>query len=206
MNEHLRSALASADPLSATQDPRTDELVRKMAVQARSATETAPVVVPWWKRRRTVIPLGIGAAVALTGGALVAPLTIFIDGITIEPDARIPIVYTTDTGADVRCRYAIYFGDPAGRSEHEEKLAAFVADHDWDGFGQKVYELALSDPFVPGVDGGLDEDTQQRRDEMSLHTAIWRSIEAEIPAELRDIQNAEGILDSGSSDCQGQLH
>lgn len=206
MNEMLRSALASADPLPTAEDPRTDELVRQMAVRARSATETTPAAVPWWKRRRAVIPLGIGAAVALTGGALVAPLTIFIDGIFFDPDARIPIVYTTDTGTEVSCRYAIYFGDSEDRSEGEEKLAAFVAAHDWDGFGQKVYELALSDPFVPGIDGGLDVDTQQRRDEASLFTAIYRSIEAEFPAELRDLQQAEGILDSGSSDCQGQLH
>ena len=206
MYEPLRSALTSADPLQTAEDPRTRELVRHMAVQARSATETMPATVPWWKRRRAVIPLGFGAGVALTGGALLAPLTIFIDGITVDPDARIPIVYTTDTGTEVNCRYAIYFGDPANRSETEEKLATFVADHRWDGFGQKVYKLALSDPFVPGVDGGLDVDTQQRRDEMSLFTAIYRSIDAEIPPELRDLQDAEGVLDSGSSDCQGQLH
>lgn len=206
MNEMLRSALASADPLPDGEDPRTDEIVRQMAAQARSSTETAPAKLPWWKRRRAIIPLGVGAAVALTGGALVAPLTVFIDGIFFEPDTRIPIVYTTDTGAEVSCRYAIYFGDSENRSEGEEKLAAFVAEHDWEGFGQRVYELALSDPFVPGVDGDLDVDTQQRRDEMSLFTAIYRSIEAELPTELQALQQAEGILDSGTTDCQGQFH
>lgn len=206
MTESLHSALTSADPLQDADDARTDELVRRMAVHARAAAEASPPSVPWWKRRRTLIPLGIGSTFALTAGALAAPLTVFIDDLFVEPDMRIPVTYTTDTGMEVSCHYAISYGDPRNRTEGDEKLAAFVAAHDWEGFGQRVYDLAISDPFIPGVDGHLDVDTQEMRDVASLYAAIQETINAEIPAELRDLRSTQTLLASSTSNCQGELH
>ncbi|WP_091492543.1 hypothetical protein [Microbacterium pygmaeum] len=143
--------------------------------------------------------------VALTGAAVVIPLNQFgIDGMLVDADALIPITYTTDTGIEVSCRYGVYYGDPADRTESDKQLATFVANHDWTDIGQGVYEHAIANPFVPGRDGGLDVDTQQRRDEMSLSIAIAHEIEEAIPDHLRD--DREGLIESSVTDCQGKLH
>lgn len=206
MKDSFQSELADADPVSGGEDAELRDLVRRMTVAARAeATAGSPSPAPWWKRRRTMIPLGIAGIVALTGAALVIPLTMGINGMNVDPDALIPVVYTTDTGVDVSCRYGIYFGDPASRSEDDKRLAAFVADHDWTGIGQRIYDHAIANPFVPGKHGGLDVDTQQRRDEMSLSIAISYEIEEEIPDHMRDTTR-EGLKDSGITDCKGQLH
>jgi hypothetical protein len=206
MRQSLRSDLTAADPVAGAEDPRLRDLVRRMASDARDETAVATrVPKAWWKRRRNLIPMGIGGAIALTGAAVVIPLNMGIDGAQVRPDALIPISYTTDTGVDVHCRYGIYFGDPGDRSAAAVQLAAFVEDHDWTGIGQRVYDRAIANPFVPGRDGGLDEDTPQRRDEMSLMNAISASIEAEIPDHLRTGDPATEVLDRGITDCKGQL-
>ncbi|WP_235565653.1 hypothetical protein [Microbacterium sp. Root166] len=207
MTEPIQSLLAAADPVSGVEDARLRGLVRSMADDVRTAATTEPAVMaPWWKRRRAIIPLGIASVVALTAAGL--PLTMGIDGMRVDPDAVIPIVYTTDTGADVSCRYGIYFGNPADRSALDKQLAAFVKDHDWTGIGQAAYEYAIANPFVPGRDGGLQWDTQQNRDVMSLNIAISHMIEDEIPDELRNADPAvSGALDNSTTDCTtGQLH
>lgn len=206
MRDSFQSELASADPIAEGEDTQLHDLVRRMtrAAQAEATIESRSPA-PWWRRRRTLIPLGIAGVVALTGAALVIPLNqLWIDGMTVDADVVIPVNYTTDTGVDVSCRYSIYYGDPADRSESDEQLAAFVADQDWTGIGQRIYEHAIANPFVPGRDGGLQFDTQQNRDQMSLSIAIRHEIEEIIPDHLRD--TPEGIIESGLTDCQGKLH
>ena len=210
MNDSLQTELSAADPVSVREDARLQDLVRRTALAARSeAIADSPSPTPWWKRRRAMIPLGIAGVVALTGASLLVPLNKFwIDGMQADADAIIPIVYTTDTGVEVSCRYSIYFGDPADRTEDDQQLAAFVAEHDWTAIGQRVYERAIADPFIPGVNGGFGDDTDdtpQRRDEASLFSAIGAVIEEEIPDRLRDTSRL-GLVDSGMSDCKGQLH
>ncbi|WP_157536963.1 hypothetical protein [Microbacterium sp. Root180] len=192
--------------MAGVDDARLHALVRRtaLAAEARAIAE-APSTTPRWKRRRTMIPLGIAGVVALTGAALVLPLTQFgIGGMLVDADAIIPIKYTTDTGVDVSCRKAFYFGDPADRTQSDRQIAAFVADHDWTGIGQDMYEYAIAHPFVPGRDGGLQVDTQQARDEMSLSIAIDHHIAMAIPLHLRDERGE--LMPSAVTDCQGQLH
>jgi len=201
MTEWLRSDLELADPLAGSEQAVLDASVRRMTAEAReAATADAPGRKPWWRRRRTMIPLGIASVVALTGAALVVPLSMGINDTWVDPDTEIPIIYTTDTGVDVRCRYGIYFGDPVNRTAADEQLAEFVQKHDWTGIGQRIYDEAVANPFVPGPDDDWEVDNQETRDSFSFFRAvdlIW----AEIPAELQQ----EGQFAGGSSDCTGRL-
>ncbi|WP_341974425.1 hypothetical protein LTA6_002867 [Microbacterium sp. LTA6] len=202
MNELLRSDLASADPVAAGEDARLHDLVRRMTVDTREASIAGTLTrAPWWKRRRTMIPLGIAGAIALTGAAVMIPLGIAVNGTPVEMDVEIPILYTTDTGVDVSCRYGIYFGDPATRSAADERLAEFAQNHDWTGIGQRVYEEAIANPFAPGPNDVWETDTQELRDRHSFNLAIGGVLYGEIPAELR----AEGQQVGGTMDCTGQL-
>jgi hypothetical protein len=147
-----------------------------------------------------MIPLGIAGVVALTGAAVVIPLSLGINGTQVELDAEIPIIYTTDTGVDVSCRYGIYFGDPVQRGAADERLAAFVENHDWTGIGQRVYDEAIANPFVPGPDDDWEVDNQEIRDAFSFNRAtdlIW----SEIPSDLQQAGQSTGA----TTDCKGQL-
>ena len=148
-----------------------------------------------------MIPLVLVGVLAVTGAALLVPLSFSINHTKVALDGEIPIIYTTDTGVRVSCRYGIYFGDPAHRTPADERLAAFVNSHDWSGIGQRIYAKAIANPFVPGPNDDWEVDTQQDRDVESFRRAlglIWD----EIPTKL---QNA-GTTAGGTTDCKGQLH
>lgn len=206
MNESLRSDIASADPVAGDQDDELHELVRVMARQARATSQTESLVrTRWWKRRRTVIPLGILGVAALTGAAVLIPFGLWVNGAQVELDAEIPIIYTTDSGINVSCRYGIYIGDPANRTPADEQLADFVGEHDWTGIGQRIYDDAIANPFVPGPDDNWEVDpeldTQALRDSRTFILATSRVIWAEIPPELQAANESTG----STSDCTGQL-
>lgn len=202
MSETLPAAIASADPIEDREDATLDELVRRMTIAAREQFSAQSAVrLPWWKRRRIVIPLGIAGVVALTGAAVVIPLSLGVNGSWGAPDAEIPIVYTTETGVEVRCRYGMSFGDPADRTEADERLAEFVRNHDWTGIGQRIHDEAIARPFVPGPDDDWEVDTQELRDSFSFTEAtslIWE----EIPAAL--LQQSGGSAGT-TTDCTGRL-
>jgi hypothetical protein len=201
MNEMLTSDIASADPAMVPTGATTHDLVRRMAAAARQAsTDMADARRPWWKRPGTMVPLGIVGALALTGAAVAVPLRLWVNDIPVKLDVEIPIVYTTDTGLEVSCRYGIYFGDPVNRSDADEELAQFVANHDWTGIGQRIYDEAIANPFIPGPNDDWEVDSQDIRDSFSFGRAtdlIW----AEIPEDLRQT----GLSAGGTSDCTGQL-
>lgn len=201
MNEQLHSELASADPVPGSDDAELRALVRRMSAEAREASIAASAArAPWWKRRRVMIPLAVGVVVALTGSAVLVPLDLWSDGVKVDLDAEIPIVYTTDTGVDVTCRFGIHFGDPTHRTAADEALAEFVETHDWTGIGQRIYDEAILNPFVPGPDDDLEVDTQEGRDAFSFYRAL-DLISEEIPIELRQAGQSSGA----TTDCTGQL-
>jgi hypothetical protein len=194
--------LSAADPARGLEDDVTSPLVRQMAVDARDAVEQGALagVVPWWRRRRAMIPLAVGGVVALTGAALVVPLALSINGNPVDLDASIPIQYTTDTGVTVSCSYGLYFGDPASRTSGDERAAEFVQQHDWTGIGQRIYEKAMADPYEPGPNDDWEVDNQELRDSFSFNRAVnllWEEIPADIQA---NVQSA-----GATSDCTGQL-
>lgn len=201
MNELLRSELTAADPLPSDENSELQDVVRRVAAAARDASRTQSATrEPWWKRRRIVIPLGIAGIAALTGAAVVIPLSLGINGTQVNLDAEIPIVYTTDNGIDVRCRYGIYFGDPANRTAADEQLAEFVANHDWTGIGQRIYDEAIANPFVPGPNDDWEVDNQELRDNFSFNIALNAIIWEEIPKSPQ-----AGWTGGGASDCTGKL-
>lgn len=200
MTETLKSELASADPAPGGEDAKLQALVRRLNTNAREASVTASSPqTPWWKRRRAMIPLGIAGLVALTGAAVLVPLGLWVNGTKVDLDAEIPIIYTTDNGVDVSCRYGIYFGDPANRSVADEQLADFVENHDWTGIGQRIYDEAIANPFTPGPNDDWEVDNQEIRDSFSFFRAV-NLIWDEIPTDL-DAGQSSG----GTSDCTGQL-
>ena len=142
MNESMQSELASADPAAGGDDAKLYALIRQLNTGAREASlTTSPTPTPWWKRRRAMIPLGMAGVLALTGAAVLVPLGLWVNDTKVELDAEIPIIYTTDTGVDVSCRFGIYFGDPANRTAADEQLADFVGiDPDWGR--RKLFEEA----------------------------------------------------------------
>ncbi|WP_313479928.1 hypothetical protein [Microbacterium sp.] len=199
MSKIVMSEIEAADPVREHEDPTRRELVRRLSVQAQRASSGAKRA-PWWKRRRTIIPVGIAGALALTGAAVFVPLKLAINDTPVSLDMEIPITYTTDTGVDVSCRYGLYFGDPLARTPADEKLAEFVKSHDWSGIGQRIYREAMSNPFIPGPDDDIQNDSQEVRDGFSFYRAmdlIWE----EIPAEMRQ----DGQSGGGTSDCTGVL-
>lgn len=206
MNESLQFDIASADPVAGDQDAELHELVRVMAIQARATSLTeSPAHTHWWKRRRTMIPLGVLGIAALTGAAVWIPFSLGINGTQVALDAEIPIIYTTDNGIDVSCRYGLYFGDPVNRTPADEQLAEFVENHDWTGIGQRIYDDAIANPFAPGPDDNWEVDpkldTQELRDSHTFILATSRVIWAEIPPELQQQSESTG----STSDCTGQL-
>ena len=202
MNEQLQSELTAADPFPRDEDSKLQDVVRRMVAGARGASGTKMAArAPWWKRRRIVIPLGVVGVVALTGAAVAIPLSLGINGTQVDLDAEIPIIYTTDNGIDVSCRYGIYFGDPANRTAADEQLAEFVENHDWTGVGQRIYGEAIANPFVPGPNDDWEVDNQELRDNFSFNNALSLIIWEEIPTDL-----VEGAQSSGAtSDCTGKL-
>lgn len=207
MNEQVKSDLASADPVVDSKDVKLRALMRRVAADARAVTDAGrrrPATggrVPWWKRRRALIPIGLGTLVAITGAAVLIPLQLRVNDTLVDLDAEIPIIYTTDTGVDVSCRYGFYFGVPADRTDADEELADFVQTHDWTGIGQRIYDEAIANPFVPGPNDDFEVDTQEIRDMFSFNNATSTVIWEEIPEELLQ----EGQSSGSPSDCKGQL-
>ena len=202
MDERLKSELASADPIVDSEDASLRHLVRRMASDAEVAANAKDRGrVPWWKRRRAVVPLGVVALVAVTGAAVVIPLQLGTeDGTQFAVDAEIPIIYTTETGIKISCRYGIHFGDHTDRTVADERLADFVNNHDWTGIGQRIYDEAMSNPFVPGPGDDWEVDTQQLRDKASFSQAMTL-IASELPEELL----GEGQSWGSTTDCEGRL-
>jgi hypothetical protein len=204
MNEHDMSDLESANPVTTDRDDELHGLVGQMSRVARLQVEGrgSLVTAPWWKRPRALLPIGVVSMVALTGGAILIPLTLSVSGVEVEPDVEIPIVYTTDTGVNVSCREQIFFGEPGERDDTDIRIAEFMRGHDWTGIGQRVYEDALANPIIPERDGG----TEPGFDQASFSTAAGRLIEAEIPTSLRGAWEKEGPVWSSVTDCTGELH
>ncbi|MDW4572451.1 hypothetical protein R8Z57_06605 [Microbacterium sp. M3] len=192
----ITDELAEADPATPS-DPKVRELVRSMSVEAERAIRSNRR--PFWRRRRVIIPTLVVGALTLAGAAVVVPLSLWVNGTQVDV-VNIPINYTTDTGVQVSCRYGIYFGDPANRTEADEELTEFVENHDWDGIGQRIYDEAMANPFVPGPNDDWEVDNQELRDNFSFTRAlsvIW----TEIPEELQKSGQSAG----GTTDCKGQL-
>lgn len=185
--------------------PSVDELLRgstlsyEPSIATRAALESlvdasrTEVMLSRAKRRRRsfwLIPGAVVAAGALTAGAAVfAPY--------FDPDVRIPIEYVTDTGVEVSCTYALRVGSVVGGENLE--LREWLTSQDWSGVGQRIYQDAVANPFIPGEDDE-GEWTAELVDSVSFFNAMGR--QTGVPEGL----TVFGDEIAGTSDCTGQLH
>ena len=192
------SMLAQADPAR----QHSDALPLVSSLAASITTEDRAVRTSRWSRWKTsplAIPAVVGGMFALTAAAVI-PLSLSINGQEVEVDATIPIVYTTDSGVKISCEVGIYVGDPRTRTSADEAVADFLANEDWTGIGQEIYEEAIANPFVPTSEDGWLVDTQELRDKTSFIHAT-HLIDARIPSHLLE----DGMSSGGTTTCTGQL-
>ncbi len=196
--ETLDEDLKGADP--ATRIPRGEAAVIIEAMASALSWESDRPR-RWWSNWRITVPVGIVGALALTGAAAVMPLVLGVDGQEVELDARIPIRYVTDSGVTVECVYGIYLGSPAGRTVEVERAADFLADYDWEGIGEEIYDWAMTHPVTPGENEVWEVDTPELRDQLSFRLAVSPVVLEKLPPDLRDA----GIGFSSTDTCSGQL-
>lgn len=183
VDELLRGSMKSYEPSIATRAALESLVDASRAEAARSRA---------MRRRRSfwLIPGAVVAAGALTAGAAVfAPY--------FDPDVRIPIEYVTDTGVEVTCTYALRVGSAVGGENQE--LREWLTSQDWSGVGQRIYDDAVANPFVPG-ENDEGEWTAEIVDSMSFFDAMGRQTDA--PEDIAVF----GDTVTGTSDCTGQLH
>lgn len=187
----------TVDELLTTSRPRSfseDAQVRQQIADLVAKTHAADAAQQAPRRRRKLliaIPvIGFGA-LALTAGALVVT--------TMTPAVTIPISYTTDTGRTVACNVGVGGGsilDPQATA-----IGDYLRSQDWSGIGQKVYDRAITTPYVPGPDADVDLAPEEI-DNMSWTDAMAALIPGTMPANL----TADWTYTGWSSDCTGDLH
>ena len=128
----------------------------------------------------------IVVALVATGAAIVFPIptTMSIGGQTVEPDARIPISYTTASGMEVTCQYLVYLGDDV-RTTHDSEVGAVLGETDWTGVGQDIYDYAISHPAAPANGEEWTNDSPETRDLSSFIYAVQPVVEGRLPADLQ---------------------
>ncbi|MFJ4037185.1 hypothetical protein ACIPVB_03800 [Microbacterium sp. NPDC090007] len=165
---------------------------------AQEAWDRASSPAPRRSRRygwRVLVPAAFAAVAVTTGAALAVPVWLGMGGERVDPDVVIPIRYTTSTGVDVSCSWAVHVGD-AERSPIEERVAEALRETSWDGVGQDIYDQAIENPRTPepGETGAVD--TQEARDAISFKVAILPVVERRLPAELHGAASQWGSTDT----------
>ncbi len=189
--------------------PEMDDLLRE-ADPARTLDDThaSRVVSARWettrvtrrKRRwRIALPLTLGIAAVCTGAAIAAPLVLFVgeEETQVEPDVVVPIEYTTISGQEVSCAYAIYLGGTE-RTDADERVAAALASTDWTGVGQEIYDHAVANPRGPQDGETWRHDSVGVRDAISFKIAVVPVLERRLPAGLQGSSGQWGSTDSCS--------
>jgi hypothetical protein len=181
----LDEQLRAADPAARMRPAETVPLIAAMTTQLpREAASRRP----WWKNWKVTLPIGVVGIFALTGAGIAAPLILAVG----EPenlvaiDARIPITYVTESGVTVNCVYGVYLNGPNGRTAEHERAAEFLANENWTGVGQEIYDFALAHPRAPQEGEVWTNDTPEVRDAISFKLAVIPVISSHLPADLRE--------------------
>lgn len=177
------------DPARHLDDESAARHVRATWVRASSSTSSHASHRRW----RVLLPVGLAAVAVTTGAAIVVPIWMSVDGDTrVDPDAVIPISYTTLSGAQVHCTWAVYVGE-GDRTTDEIRVAVALDATNWDGVGQDIYEQALSNPRVPQPDETWTNDRAETRDMISFKLAVLPVVERRLPAELIALVHWDGF-------------
>lgn len=180
--EALDEELRQADPAARLQRERATSLIMAMAIELPSQPARKR---PWWKHWRITLPVGVVGVLALTGATLAVPFVLGIDGESVDIDARIPIAYVTGSGVSVDCIYGVFVSSQSGRTEEDERVAEFLADEDWSGIGQEVYDYAIAHPRTPQAGEVWNDDSAELRDAVSFKLAMTAVITAHLPPEMQ---------------------
>lgn len=177
----LDDRLKDTDPARSFSDAGLSPQVLAMWERAKSRPPARSA------RRRWLIAIPvIAVALVSTGAAIAVPMTMGIgeQGTIVEPDAQIPISYTTASGTEVTCSYLVYLGDDV-RTTRDSEVGAILANTDWTGVGQDIYDRAISNPRAP-LDGEVwTNDSPEIRDENSFIQAVLPVVEGRLPADLQ---------------------
>lgn len=177
----LDEELRQADPVTRL---RRDDVTLIIASMANALPNQSSRKTQWWKNWRIAVPVAAVSVLAITGAAIAAPLLLGVDGEWVDVDARIPITYETESGVSVSCVYGLYVTSAAGRTAEDERLGEFLADADWAGIGQEIYDYAIANPITPQAGEVWTNDSPEVRDAISFKLAVTPVITDHVPAEL----------------------
>jgi hypothetical protein len=143
---------------AATTPPRNARVDAALAALLTEAREHVP---PRKGRGIKLVAVAVGLAIA---GALVAGTTMSTVWLQIPPFQElpagwsrtteyIPIEWVSVAGEVERCR--MYLELERARPGDIDALDAAIVEHDWDGFGQALYDSIPSAPTGPNVEGDV---------------------------------------------------
>ncbi|WZH36713.1 MAG: hypothetical protein PIR02_18500 [Microbacterium enclense] len=187
--------LPRADPARHVDDVRAEAVVTRIWDRVRATTSAPPR-----RRGRVVLPAGIAVVALSTGAALAAPIWLGVgqEATPVDPDARIPITYTTRSGVTVHCVWAVRVGD-ADRTAQDARIGRALAQTDWEGVGQEIYDRAIANPRGPQPGEVWTNDTPEVRDSLSFRIAVTPVIERRLPPEIVALKPSW----ASTSDCTG---
>ena len=183
----LDEELREADPAARLRRDEATAIMNAMAREIPSQPAAAPTRRWWWKSWKIAVPVGAAAILALTGAAIATPLVLAVGEPDnwVELDARIPITYETESGVSVSCMYGAYVRSGNDRTVEDERVAEFLAEENWTGVGQEVYDYAIAHPVTPKADEVWTNDSPEVRDTISFKLALASVITARLPPEMQ---------------------
>ena len=133
-------------------DERLAAMTAEMPADAEAeARRVARAMTPTRRvRKRWMLPVLVGGAVALTAGTSVGVATMsHWAGVgmpleNIRNEQPIPVDWVTESGHQERCRAWIELRNPQERDR--DLLDAAVLAHDWAGLGQRLYDESSPKP------------------------------------------------------------
>lgn len=197
MSEQIEDILTRGNPWNAGQDAALSAAIAETARGARTAA-----LRPRKRRLVWAVPVVAVGALALTAGAVAASDTLTRENLVI------PIVYTTDTGAQVSCTATITGGSIF--TPYRDEVIDYYRTHDFSEVGQRIHDYAVvltgEHDLTPGVLPVSLEWVPAEGEEYTASEAFSYSLASFL---LTDIQVDLGISGSGGaelvSDCTGQL-
>lgn len=174
----LDNDLKEADPAARL---REDEVAPLILTIARALPSQAAQRRRWWKNWRITVPVGMVGVLALTGGAIAVPFILGDESGWVDMDASIPIEYVTESGVAVSCKLGVHVRSDNGRTAEDDRVAKFLAEEDWTGIGQEVYDHAIANPVSPQEGEVWTDDTPELRDGVSFKLALTTVVMSHLP-------------------------
>lgn len=178
----LDNELNEADPAARL---REDVVTPLISTMARALPSQAVHRRRWWRNWRITGPVGVVGVLALTGGAIAVPFVLGVEGEWVDMDASIPIEYVTESGVAVSCKLGVYVRSDNGRTAEDDQAAKFLAEEDWTGIGQEVYDHAIANPVSPQEGEVWTDDTPELRDGVSFKLALTTVVISHLPPEMQ---------------------